>query len=671
VCKLPAQALLTGTNERPPESRQLRAGPVRAIFTDGDLRRVCHGDIELARRIYVAIRDLDWNTLPGEISDLNIADHGDSFAIQFTRRHTVGDLDYEWRAEIYGDQDGTIRYRMRGQALSAFPYAKIGICVHHPIVGYAGQPYRGSTPDGPVAGNLPDAIGPQVHLDDGTDLPLFEAVSDLEITHASGGTVRFGFSGDLWEMEDQRNWTDASYKSASTPAKLGYHHESGVGTHFDQQVVIRAFGFPDPDPAGGSAARPLGVSLGAPAGSVFPPIGLRCSDPRGTVTAAARAVLRAIGPHHLRVDVHLSDEQAGGELSAAAGSARELDCALELAVFLPGPDDPGVGAALSRLRSGLAATQPALARVLAFSETEESSSARTVAAVRTALAEVGVTGVPVISGTNVYFNELNRHRIPPGMADGLAWSMNPQVHAFDDMSLMENLQAQPDTVATARSFAPGAALYVTPVTFRPRFNAVAVTGQDFPEDGLPWQVDVRQPSLFAAAWTLGSIAALAGAGIDGITYYDTVGPAGVIESPDGSPDPERFFSRPDTPFPLAVALADACGLAGRQLRIVTGIDPALISAVAVTAQDGSGSALLLANLTAGIHGVRVALTGGGDSGSSFARARLRILDARTAEVAAADLAAFLASGTEVPVIEGAVTVTLNPYAVARLDVTGE
>ena len=75
----------------------------------------------------------------------------------------------------------------------------------------------------------------------------------------------------------------------------------------------------------------------------------------------------------------------------------------------------------------------------------------------------------------------NRHRIPPGRAAGLAWSVNPQIHAFDDLSLMENLQAQPATIATARSFAPAAALFVTPITLRPRFNAVAVTDQEFPE----------------------------------------------------------------------------------------------------------------------------------------------------------------------------------------------
>ncbi len=237
------QIIRTGTGEPPPAVVLLRAGPVSLLFTGGDLRQIRYGDVEIARRIYVAIRDLDWNTLTGDITDLDIADRGDSFSIRFTRRHKAGDLDYEWRAEIDGDADGTIRYRMRGAALSAFAYAKIGICVHHPTDGYAGQPFRGTTPDGPVSGTLPDAIGPQIHLADGTDLPLFEPVSELDLTHSSGGVVRFGFAGDLWEMEDQRNWTDASYKSASTPASLGYYHEAALGTEFDQEVVIRADAF--------------------------------------------------------------------------------------------------------------------------------------------------------------------------------------------------------------------------------------------------------------------------------------------------------------------------------------------------------------------------------------------------------------------------------------------
>jgi len=216
-------------------------------------------------------------------------------------------------------------------------------------------------------------------------------------------------------------------------------------------------------------------------------------------------------------------------------------------------------------------------------------------------------------------------------------------------------------------FAPGTALYVTPITLRPRFNAVAVTDTEFADGGLPWQVDVRQPALFGAAWTLGSVAALAGAGADGLTYYDTVGPAGVIESPAGSPSPAEFFSRPDTPYPLAVVLADCCSLTGGRVREVIGVDPARLAVVAVS--DGGATTVLLANLTADAHDVRVELTGG--SAGRDGPARLRVLDEHSVGTAAADLEGFLLSGADVHLSEGAFRVTLNPYAVARLDVAGE
>ena len=241
----------------------------------------------------------------------------------------------------------------------------------------------------------------------------------------------------------------------------------------------------------------------------------------------------------------------------------------------------------------------------------------------------------MISGTNIYFNELNRHRHPAGPADGLAWSVNPQIHAFDDLSLMENLQAQPDTIATARFFAPGTALFVTPITLRPRFNAVAVTDARSSFDGgLPWQVDVRQPSLFGAAWTLGSIAALAGAGADGLTYYDTVGPAGVIESPAGSPAPAEFFSRPDTPYPLAVVLADAARLGGRAglPRHRGSIRPA--SPRSRSARSRTAPRSCWPTSPPGPARSRVALPAGR---RRRRRPRLRILDEHTAEAAAADL----------------------------------
>jgi hypothetical protein len=660
---------LTGRGDPPPEPRDVWAGDLAAVFVDGDLRYIRCGTAEVIRRMYMAVRDPDWNTLPGEYEDLDVTGDARSFVIRYTRRDRGSLIDYRWHADITGSPDGVISYRMRGEALTAFPYAKIGICVHHPIAGFAGQPYTGATPAGSVSGNLPGTIGPQIHLDDGTDLPLFDPVSELELRHSSGGVVRCEFSGDLWEMEDQRNWTDASYKSVPTPASLGYYHEARRGQVFEQSVVIRTRGFlantagsaaspRRPAGAGGSlvtAGDAAELELGPPSGARVPPVGLGCSDPAATPSPRGIAALRAIAPAHLRVDIDAGSAAAGDDLRHAADLCAQLGCSLELAVFVPEGTSQAEGGTLGPLGEMMARCRPLLARVLAFSGQEESSSAKTVDAVRAAF---GASPPPVIAGTNIYFNELNRHRLVPPQADGLAWSVNPQVHAFDDLSLIENVQAQPDTVTTARSFAPGAQLFVTPVTLRPRFNAVATTDEEFPAGSVPWNVDPRQPSLLAAVWTLASVAALAGAGVDGLTYFDTIGPCGVAESERGSAFPAFFRSAPDGPYPLATVLADVCSVAGGQILPVSGADPARLATLAVS--HAAGTVVLLGNLTRRSQKVTVRVP-------ASARGRLRQLDQRTCGLAAADLAGFLDSGAGCGGQAGALPVTLNPYGVARLD----
>jgi hypothetical protein len=40
VSNVPTEVVLTGTTAAPPPARALRAGPVRVLFTGGDLRQV-------------------------------------------------------------------------------------------------------------------------------------------------------------------------------------------------------------------------------------------------------------------------------------------------------------------------------------------------------------------------------------------------------------------------------------------------------------------------------------------------------------------------------------------------------------------------------------------------------------------------------------------------------
>ena len=482
------------------------------------------------------------------------------------------------------------------------------------------------------------------------------------MTHAYGGVVRFDFSGDLWEMEDQRNWTDASYKSASTPASLGYHHEAAPArvrsAGRDPRARLRHAAQPP------AAVGPLTLTVRDAAGPAFPPVGLRCSDPGATLSAAGRAALRTISPAHLRVDVNLAAERAA-TISRPAGLARELDCGLELAVFVPGRGrrdrrggraGPGVAAA----------TRPAAARAgPGVRRRRGVELGDTVTAVRDALADAGSTGVPVIGGTNIYFNELNRHRLPPGPADGLAWSVNPQIHAFDDLSLMENLQAQPDTVATARFFAPGTAYFVTPITLRPRFNAVAVTGA---------QSAFRRAAVAGRRPPAGPVRR----GVDPRQHRRAgrvrrrrahllrhARPGRSDREPGGQPEPGRVLLPAGHAVPARGGARRRRALAGGRICALAGLDPAVIAGIAVAAARPHRPDA--AARQPHRPDQRRPRRAGGPPGSTRPDPRR----AHFAAAAAADLPGFLESRSDLPVSEGAVTVTLAPYATARLDLSGE
>jgi hypothetical protein len=297
-----------------------------------------------------------------------------------------------------------------------------------------------------------------------------------------------------------------------------------------------------------------------------------------------------------------------------------------------------------------------LARVLVYHEKEKSADAKW-----SALAKTVFTDVAVGSGTNAYFTELNRERPTTAPLDFLCYSINPQVHAFDNASLVENLAAQADTVTSARQFAGGKLIVVTPVTFKPRFNPNATSAEAPLAAGvLPPQVDPRQLSLFGAAWTLGSVKYLAEAGASSITYYETAGAQGVLERDVGPRWPKQFASNAGQVFPLYHVLADVNAYAGGM--VLQSRSPAPLVMDALVLRKGLATCVMLANLSPEVQVVRFQWPG------ADARAAIRKLDehsVRKATLAAEDYRR--AKSVEVVLASPFIEVSLGAYGVASIE----
>ncbi|HSI96758.1 MAG TPA: hypothetical protein VK926_00205 [Gaiellaceae bacterium] len=643
--------LLHGTDAPIPELRVLRAGPARVLLDGVDLRYVSIGRTELVRRIYVAVRDRNWNTVPGEVSDLEVEARDDSFELRFFVRHQAHDIDFSWQGAVTGDADGRITYSLDGVAEQGLQYNRIGICVHHPWRETAGAPFRARTPDGEIDGSFPDLIGPQLVVD-GRYRALFPAFDHLDVSLPDGGSLELAFEGDLWEMEDHRNWTDANFKTYSTPLELGFPHDLARGESLSQRVTVTPH-----DVTGAVGGEGLiRLAIGEPTGTQVPAIGLGVDGDGHEPGDREIDLVRALGPAHLRVEVRLDDDWPTA-LRRAQETARRLGAHLlvslhlrpEHAVQLPAvanalADGPEVDDVLVILLGGRTATP------------EETTPPELVELFRRELDEA-LPGTAIGGGTEIYFTEINRTRPRAGGWDLVCFSITPQIHAFTDLDLVENLDAQAENVRSAQALAPGKRIVVSPITIRRRVNFHAIAPE--PEAGpgeLPDSVDVRQPSLLGAAWTAGSLKYVSDAGASAVTYYETTGWRGVLEREAGSAAPDLFHSRPGQVFPLYHPLADVAGWQGAEVLAVDSENPLVALALAVR-QDGAVR-LLVANVTPDVQDVVVSPLRGS--------VRLRRLAASSAEEACDAPASFRAAG-EVVTADGELVLRLDPYEVVRVD----
>jgi hypothetical protein len=536
----------------PSPPRLLRAGRLTAVLDGVDLRFIRWGDVEIARRIYVGVRALDWSTVLPDVLEVEVDERNDEFRVQSRCRHVEDSIGFIWKGSMVGTSDGVLTYEMDGEAETDFEYAKVGICIHHPLT-TVGRPYYGETPAGAVAGHFDAAIAPQIHVGE-VDLPIFPPVLSLTIAQTDAVSFEVSFAGERFELEDQRNWSDASFKSYSLPADLGYRFRASAGEHIRDLVQLRLHGDVPSDPA--NRDDNIVLELGAATGRGLPAIGLRFS---GTPAEPEELeLLRAARPAHLRSEVHLGSEGWSQELGRAGSEALRIGCPLELAVFLA--RDPE--RELAALAEELPALPSAVARVIVLHESEEATRPVWLAAARGQLREV-LPGASFFGGTSANFNELNRNRECVAGADGVAYPVNPQVHAFDDLSLMENIAGQPEALTTLSTFA-SLPVAVSPIALR-----------------LPSTfTDPRHSTQFAAAWMLASVAALSRGRADSLTYFETTGPRGIVHG---------------APYPVYGVFAGLRGWSDGELVGLHVSDELAVAGLGL--QIGETTALSLANLT--------------------------------------------------------------------------
>ncbi len=638
--------LYYGSDVPQPEPIALRAGPLSLIFIAGEIRNIRIGDREILRRVYVAVRDRNWRTVPTSLLNVHKTISGESFELEFEVEHKREGIDFCWRGSVGGRSDGTIAFTMEGCAKSTFWRNRIGFCVLHPSAEWAGTSCLVETVDGNrMDGEFPRVISP------GKVFSRIRAISH-EVLPGVWAEVRL--EGDTYEMEDQRNWGDASYKTYCPPLNLPFPTEIYAGGTVAQAVKLMIQG--DTSRIGSAPAdEPIVVELREKS-IPLPRIGLGVSS--GVKELGARSLdrLRHLCPSHLRVDLKLSYNGYEPRLQSATEQALALGSVLEVSLFLTDSAQKEI----TELRAILDRVRPPVDTFLVFHVAEKSTTQKWRDIARSGLSGYNPAALFGV-GTDAYFAELNRSKPPAFGIDVVSFSLNPQVHLADHANLIENLQAQTPMMESAHQFARGVKLAVTPITLRPRSNPDATSIESPPADGeLPLHIDPRQMSLLCAVWTMGSIKSLAEAETYSATFYETVGWGGVMEAEGGSPLPARFPSLPGYVFPVYHLFADIGEFQGGKVVVCESSSP--LKAQGLVLSKNGGLRIILANLTSEPQVIRL---------RTHAHARtfqVKIVDEHTGEWAMSSPEAFRAAAGELMAIEEEGTALhLSPFAMMRLD----
>lgn len=567
-----------GSPDRPVDPVALRAGPVRMLLDGGEIRYLKVGEVEIVRRVYVAVRDRNWGTIPGRITDLRQEVQEDSFRISFAMQHTAGEIDFRWQGTITGQASGRVRFEMRGRAKKGFPTNRTGICVLHALKTCVGRPCTVEHVDGTTTeGMFPELVAPH---------QPFENIRAIRQTvEEVSWSVRM--EGETFEMEDQRNWSDGSFKTYCRPLKEKFPYALAEGEEVNQAVMVEVHA----GPAAKEAHRSHEVELdltAMPQGTWVPQIGLTVADGFGGLDARNLAALASLRPRHLRLDLSMADARWRDRVLSFAPNLTKLGVPLEVAIRLSDSAAEGLRefAALWR------AMQLKVVRWIIL-PTHGVTTVAQVNAARDVLASIDEAAL-FAGGTDADFVLINRTHPPSEKLDAISFALNPQVHASDNLSLMENLESQAQVVQSAAKLSGDGAVVVSPITLRQRFNPEARSPQTPDTRQLPPSVDLRQMSLLAAAWTLGSLAGLSRA--DYLTYYETDGWRGVMQGSGSPAFPSLFPAEPGEIFPVYHLLKTVLSFDPEYWSAVPVPDPLALAALLL--EKPGRQRLLIANLTA-------------------------------------------------------------------------
>jgi hypothetical protein len=398
-------------------------------------------------------------------------------------------------------------------------------------------------------------------------------------------SIRPGGRREPFEMEDQRNWSDASYKTYVGTLLESLPYTVRVGDRFAQVIELCCQDAKPETPLRAGGPQAVSLELGVLSEMSTPSLGLAVPHGSAVRSVDQQQNLALLGPNHLTAYLRADDNDLEKTTAALRDLSENIPAKIELEIELPCADNPEselarVAAACNQ--AGLEVSEVLAcpsAYLVSYQPNGEWPDVPPLEQIYAAARKL-FPGTRIGGGMLSYFTELNRKWPPRAAIDFVSHTVTPIIHAADDQTLVENLTTLRFMSQTVRSQLGEIDYRIGPSAISMRHNPYG--GATVPNVGnartAMADADPRERGLFAAAWTVGLIAQAALCPVSAMTLFATDGPRSVLYQRGDRSHPwydDTPEARVRPVFHIVRALADHAHCRFRDIRITPALNPAL------------------------------------------------------------------------------------------------
>ena len=469
------------------------------------LRNIKYNDIEILKLISFLVRDKNWNNYTPDIIKTTSYNKNNTLHFEFDLKY--GDTEELEVKILISIGDNSLKLMASGKFLTDFWTNRIGFNLLLPLEGVVGQEVKVTKSDNTVEKiKFPLNIKP--------DQPMIK-FNNLSYDMFNSINLNIQFKGIHFEMEDQRNWGDASYKIYSGSLLDPFPYKENQGSLFHQEIEIK---IKEQNNTVAVDRNHNALPVNLKEEYEMPKLGIKINN-----ASDLNDHINADFIYHL-VDFEKKNLQKQDFFNQPIYLIALIKHSKKITDIM---DDISEYIALNEIKLDRLLICPKI-YLNSFQPAGEWPVVPNLGEYYRE-AKIHFPNTKIISGMVTNFTELNRKR-PDGSYDGINFSFTPIVHDASDYGVLDTPNSLKYILNTIQNFSKDTPMHIGPITLGMHYNPYGESLADNPNTNRleMAEIDYRHDSLISLTWSIAVFSEIISKNTKYITFASLKGLHGIM-----------------------------------------------------------------------------------------------------------------------------------------------